>query len=179
MNIGILSRNRELYSTRAIAKAARRRGHTVSVVDYLRCHMNITSKDPRIYLGRRELDEFDAIVPRIGAQHTFFGTAVVRQFEMMGVYSLNESVAISRARDKLRCLQLLARKGLGEHLLLVEVQCVAAAKEPGSGNGCERRPCTPAHAHQFLFTESVQPFSARILRQRLDVGLLEQHAGRV
>ncbi len=113
MNIGILSRNRELYSTRAIAKAARRRGHTVSVFDYLRCHMNITSKDPRIYLGRRELDEFDAIVPRIGAQHTFFGTAVVRQFEMMGVYSLNESVAIARARDKLRCLQLLARKGLG------------------------------------------------------------------
>jgi ribosomal protein S6--L-glutamate ligase len=75
--------------------------------------MDITSREPRIYLGKRELADYDAIIPRIGAQHTFFGTAVVRQFEMMGVFSLNESVAISRARDKLRCLQLLARRGIG------------------------------------------------------------------
>jgi ribosomal protein S6--L-glutamate ligase len=113
LNIAILSRNRHLYSTRSLARAGRLRGHSVRVIDYLRLHMNITSRDPRIYLGRRELDDVDAIIPRIGAQHTFFGTAVVRQFEMMGVYSLNESVGIARARDKLRCLQLLARKGIG------------------------------------------------------------------
>ncbi len=113
MKIAILSRNRQLYSTRVLAQAARKRGHTVHVIDYLRLHMDITSRDPRIFLGRRELCDYDAIIPRIGAQHTFFGTAVVRQFEMMGVYCLNESVAIARARDKLRCLQLLAGKGIG------------------------------------------------------------------
>jgi ribosomal protein S6--L-glutamate ligase len=113
MRIVILSRNRELYSTRALARAARFRGHSVRVIDYLRLHMNITSKDPRIYLGNRRLDDVDAVIPRIGAQHSFFGTAVVRQFEMIGVYSVNESVAIARARDKLRCLQLLARRGIG------------------------------------------------------------------
>jgi ribosomal protein S6--L-glutamate ligase len=96
-----------------LAQAARKRGHKIHVVDYLRLHMDITSREPRIYLGKRELADYDAIIPRIGAQHTFFGTAVVRQFEMMGVFSLNESVAISRARDKLRCLQLLARRGIG------------------------------------------------------------------
>jgi ribosomal protein S6--L-glutamate ligase len=113
MRIVILSRNRELYSTRALARAARLRGHSVRVIDYLRLHMNITSRDPRIYLGNRLLDDVDAVIPRIGTQHSFFGTAVVRQFEMMGVYSLNESVGIARARDKLRCLQLLARRGIG------------------------------------------------------------------
>ena len=113
MKIAILSRSRTLYSTRVLAQAARKRGHKVHVVDYLRLHMDITSREPRIYLGKRELADYDAIIPRIGAQHTFFGTAVVRQFEMMGVFSLNESVAISRARDKLRCLQLLARRGIG------------------------------------------------------------------
>lgn len=88
-------------------------GHSVRIIDYLHLHMNITSRDPRIYLGRREVEAVDAIIPRIGAQHSFFGIAVVRQFEMMGVYSVNESVAIRRARDKLRCLQLLARRGIG------------------------------------------------------------------
>jgi ribosomal protein S6--L-glutamate ligase len=85
----------------------------VQVIDYLKCHMNIASHRPSIYLGSVELADFDAVIPRIGATHTFFGTAVVRQFEMMGVYSVNESVAISRSRDKLRSLQLLARKGVG------------------------------------------------------------------
>jgi ribosomal protein S6--L-glutamate ligase len=113
MKIAILSRNRQLYSTRTLAQAGRRRGHRVHIVDYLRLHMDITSGEPRIYLGRREIKGYDAIIPRVGAQHTFFGTAVVRQFEMMGVYSLNESAAIARARDKLHCLQLLARRGIG------------------------------------------------------------------
>lgn len=113
MKIAILSRNRQLYSTRMLAQAGRKRGHRVHIVDYLRLHMNITSREPRIYLGRREIKDYDAIIPRIGAQHTFFGTAVVRQFEMMGVYSLNQSVAIARARDKLRSMQLLSRRGIG------------------------------------------------------------------
>jgi len=94
-------------------ESIKERGHEVQVIDYLKCHMNITSHSPKIYLGDEELVGFDAIIPRIGASHTFFGTAVVRQFEMMNVYALNESVAISRSRDKLRSMQLLARKGLG------------------------------------------------------------------
>lgn len=88
------------------------RGHQVSVVDYLRCYMDITSKRPRVLLAGREL-AFDAVIPRIGAAYTFYGTAVVRQFEMMHVLTANESQAIARARDKLRSLQLLARAGVG------------------------------------------------------------------
>lgn len=112
MKIGILSRNSKLYSTRRLVEAGRAMGHEVRVIDYLRCHMNIATHRPLIYLGDESL-HFDAVVPRIGASHTFFGAAVVRQFEMMGVYCLNESVAITRSRDKLRSLQLLARKGIG------------------------------------------------------------------
>ncbi|MCF6312923.1 MAG: 30S ribosomal protein S6--L-glutamate ligase [Verrucomicrobiales bacterium] len=113
MKIGILSRNRKLYSTNSLVEAFEKRDHEVKVIDYLKCHMDITSHRPMIYLGDEALKGYDAIIPRIGASHTFFGCAVVRQFEVMGVYSLNESVAISRARDKLRSLQLLARKGIG------------------------------------------------------------------
>lgn len=113
MNIVILSRNPKLYSTRRLVEAARARGHETRTVDVLRCYMNITSHRPMIHYKGEELDGFDAIIPRIGASVTFYGTAVLRQFEMMGVYPLNESVAISRSRDKLRSLQLLSRKGIG------------------------------------------------------------------
>ena len=113
MKIAILSRNSKLYSTRRLLEAGEARGHEVKCVDYLRCHMNITTMRPTIYLGDHELSGFDAVIPRIGASHTFYGTAVVRQFEMMGTYPVNESVAISRSRDKLRSLQLLARRGIG------------------------------------------------------------------
>ncbi|MDG1364461.1 MAG: 30S ribosomal protein S6--L-glutamate ligase [Akkermansiaceae bacterium] len=113
MKIGILSLNPRLYSTNSLVKAAEAAGHEVRVIDYLKCHMNIVSSSPSIFLGDDELKGFDAVIPRIGASRTFFGTAVVRQFEMMDVYSVNESVAISRSRDKLRSLQLLARKGVG------------------------------------------------------------------
>ncbi|NPE31523.1 30S ribosomal protein S6--L-glutamate ligase [Methanococcoides sp. SA1] len=113
MKIAILSRNKDLYSTDRLVKSAQERGHEVKVVDPLRCYMNITSHRPSIHFKGEPLDGYDAIIPRIGASITFFGTAVVRQFEMMGVYSVNESVAITRPRDKLRSLQLLARKGIG------------------------------------------------------------------
>jgi ribosomal protein S6--L-glutamate ligase len=113
MKIAILSRNRRLYSTKRLIAAAKKRGHTVQVIDVLRCYMNIAPRDPQIHYRGKQLPEFDAVIPRIGASVTFYGTAVVRQFEMMGVYCLNESVAISRARDKLRAVQLLARKGIG------------------------------------------------------------------
>lgn len=113
MKIAILSRNRKLYSTQALVEAAKKRDHEVRVIDYLRCHMEITSLRPSIHLDDENLSGFDAIIPRIGASHTHFGCAVVRQFEMMGVYSVNESVALSRSRDKLRSLQLLARRGIG------------------------------------------------------------------
>lgn len=112
MKIGILSRNSSLYSTRRLKEAAESRGHDVRVVDYSRCYMNITSHKPQILLAGHAL-EFDAVIPRIGASMTFYGTAVVRQFEMMGTYSVNTSQAISRSRDKLRSLQLLAREGVG------------------------------------------------------------------
>jgi ribosomal protein S6--L-glutamate ligase len=112
MHIGILSRNRNLYSTARLAEAAKERGHTVSVVDYLRCYMDITSAKPRVLLRGEEL-RFDAIIPRVGATHTFYGTAVVRQFEMMKVYSVNPSQAITRSRDKLHAQQLLARAHVG------------------------------------------------------------------
>lgn len=113
MKIAILSRNRKLYSTRRLIEAAEARGHTVQVIDVLRCYMNIEPGNPEIWYRGKRLDGFDAVIPRIGASVTFYGTAVVRQFEMQGVYTLNESVAITRARDKLRALQLLARKGVG------------------------------------------------------------------
>jgi len=112
MKIGILSRNAKLYSTRRLKEAAVERGHEVRVIDYTRCYMNITSHRPQVLLSGDAL-QFDAVIPRIGASNTFYGTAVVRQFEMMGTYPLNTSQAISRSRDKLRALQLLAREGIG------------------------------------------------------------------
>ncbi|HVS02290.1 MAG TPA: 30S ribosomal protein S6--L-glutamate ligase [Thermoanaerobaculia bacterium] len=112
MKIGILSRRPSLYSTRRLREAAEARGHEVAVVDYLRCYMNITAHRPSVMFRGQALD-FDAIVPRVGATHTFYGAAVVRQFEMMGVFPVNESQAISRSRDKLRSLQLLSRQGIG------------------------------------------------------------------
>lgn len=113
MKIGILSRNSSLYSTKRLVEAAKARGHEVEVIDTLKCYMDITSTKPMVHYQSRALDDFNAIIPRIGASITFYGCAVIRQFEMMGVFSLNESVAITRSRDKLRSLQLLSRKGLG------------------------------------------------------------------
>ncbi|WP_319381131.1 30S ribosomal protein S6--L-glutamate ligase [Thiomicrorhabdus sp.] len=113
MKIALLSRGPELYSTRRIVEAAEQRGHQIEVIDALRCYMNISSMNPQIHYKGELLEGFDAVIPRIGASVTFYGTAVLRQFEMMGVYPLNESVAISRSRDKLRSLQLLSRKGIG------------------------------------------------------------------
>jgi ribosomal protein S6--L-glutamate ligase len=113
MNIAVLSRKPGLYSTARLVEAARSRGHQVEVIDFLRCFMNITSHKPQIFFKGRSLDTFDAVIPRIGASHTFYGTAVVRQFEMMGIYTLNRSQAISRARDKLRSLQVMAKQGIG------------------------------------------------------------------
>jgi len=113
MKLAILSRNPRLYSTRRLVEAARARGHEARVIDVLRCYMNITSHAPSIHYKGDSLNDFDAVIPRIGASVTFYGAAVLRQFEMMGVYTLNESVAITRARDKLRSLQLLSRRGIG------------------------------------------------------------------
>jgi ribosomal protein S6--L-glutamate ligase len=113
MKIGILSRNRKLYSTRRLVEAATERGHDVRVINHLRCYMNIASFKPSIHYDGTMLPKLDAIIPRIGASVTFYGAAVVRQFEMLGTFSLNESVAISRSRDKLRSMQLLSRRGIG------------------------------------------------------------------
>lgn len=115
MRIAILSRNRNLYSTRRLLEAGLQAGHDIRVIDHIRCFMDITSQKPSIHYREEEFgpEHFDAVIPRIGASVTFYGCAVVRQFEMMGVYCINESVAITRARDKLRSLQLLSRRGVG------------------------------------------------------------------
>ena len=115
MKIAILSRSKSIYSTNRLVEAAQARGHEVRVIDHVRCFMDITSDRPSIHYKDEEFgpEHFDAVIPRIGASVTFYGTAVVRQFEMMGVYSVNESVAITRSRDKLRSLQLLSRKKIG------------------------------------------------------------------
>ena len=113
MKIAVLSRNGKLYSTRRLLEAAQARGHDVEVIDTLRCYMNMATAKPSIHYRGEELTGFDAVIPRIGASITFYGAAVVRQFEVMGTFSINESVAITRARDKLRSLQLMARRGIG------------------------------------------------------------------
>jgi ribosomal protein S6--L-glutamate ligase len=113
MKIGILSRKHDLYSTRRLVEAAKERGHDADVIDTLRCYMNITSSKSMIHYKGEELHPYDAVIPRIGASITSYGAAVVRQLEIMGVFCLNDSVAITRSRDKLRSLQLLSKKGIG------------------------------------------------------------------
>lgn len=113
MRIAIMSRSKRIYSTQRLVEAAKARGHEVEVVDTLRCYMNIASHRPTIHFRGQQLGDFDAVIPRIGASITFYGTAVLRQFEMMGTFPLNESVAVNRSRDKLRSLQLLSRRGIG------------------------------------------------------------------
>jgi ribosomal protein S6--L-glutamate ligase len=113
MQIAILSRKKDLYSTQRLIQAAETRGHQVDVIDTLRCYMNITSANPTIHYKGVALHPYDAVIPRIGASVTFYGTAVVRQLEMMGVFCVNDSIGITRAKDKLRCFQLLSKKGIG------------------------------------------------------------------
>jgi len=112
MKIAILSRNRNLYSTRRLVEAGEQRGHEMHVFDTLKCYMDISSLRPGINYRGERVEGYDAVIPRIGASITLYGLAVLRQFEMQGVFPLNESVAIGRSRDKLRALQLLARKGV-------------------------------------------------------------------
>jgi len=112
MKLAILSRNGKLYSTRRLVEAARQRGHTVRVLDPLRCYMRISSIGFQLHYKGRSLAGYDAVIPRIGASITRYGTAVLRQFELMGTYSPNPSDAILRARDKLRAHQLLAAQGI-------------------------------------------------------------------
>ncbi len=113
MKIAILSQDRRLYSTRRLIEAAETRGHDTIILNVLRCYMNIASHRPTMHHKGQAIEGVGAVIPRIGASVTFYGTAVLRQFEVMGVYPLNESVAISRSRDKLRSMQLFSRKGLG------------------------------------------------------------------
>jgi ribosomal protein S6--L-glutamate ligase len=113
MNIAILSRDPKLYSTRRLKEAGEKRGHRVEIIDHMKCVLLIEKKSPMVWYNGRKLDYFDAIIPRIGASVTFYGAAVVRQFEMMKVFTAVESQALIRSRDKLRCLQILSRAGLG------------------------------------------------------------------
>ncbi len=113
MKIAILSTKHELYSTQRLKEAALQRGHQVKIINTLRCYMRLSHIKPSIhYMGKR-LSDYDAVIPRIGASISFYGTAVIRQFEMMGVFCLNPSMAITRSRDKFRSLQLLSRKDIG------------------------------------------------------------------
>lgn len=113
MKIALLTRNAKLYSHRRLIEAAEERGHEIHAIDTLKVYFNVSASTPQIRYKGAPLEGFDAIIPRIGASIAFFGAAVVRQFEVMGVYSVNDSQAISRSRDKLRSIQVLARKGIG------------------------------------------------------------------
>jgi len=113
MKIAMLARNAKLYTHKRLKAAAEERGHTLDIINTLRCYMNIAAHRPEVYYNGEKLVGYDAVIPRIGASITFYGTAVLRQFEMQGVYPLNESVGIGRSRDKLRSMQLLARDGIG------------------------------------------------------------------
>jgi ribosomal protein S6--L-glutamate ligase len=113
MRIAILSRNESLYSTRALVEAGRTRGHHVQVLDTLQFDIRVSKRSPELFYQGKAVGPIDAVIPRIGASITFYGLAVVRQFEMMGVYCVNESQAIARSRDKLRCLQILSRHDIG------------------------------------------------------------------
>lgn len=113
MRILMLARNPDLYSHRRLVDLAEERGHQFDIVNTLRCYMNITSHRPEVWYNGERLNGYDAVIPRIGASVTYYGTAVLRQFEVMGVWTLNESVAITRSRDKLRSLQLLSKHGIG------------------------------------------------------------------
>lgn len=113
MKFAMLTRNPRLYSHKRLVEAAEARGHELEMINTLRCSMNIASRRPEIYYDGAKLPKYDVVIPRIGASITFYGLAVLRQFEMQGTYPLNESVAIGRSRDKLRSMQLLARDGIG------------------------------------------------------------------
>lgn len=113
MNIAVLSRNHDLYSTKRLMEAGKERGHHMEVVDHLKCNIMMEKKNPSIWYHGKNLNYIDAVIPRIGASVTFYGSAVVRQFEMMKTFTAIESQALIRSRDKLRSLQLLSRAGLG------------------------------------------------------------------
>ena len=113
MRIAVLSRDPSLYSTRRLIEAGNKRAHTMVIIDHMRCYMDITAHHPKVIYQGKPLEDIDAVIPRIGASKTFYGTAVVRQFQMMGVFTANGADSISRSRDKLRCLQLLSKEGVG------------------------------------------------------------------
>jgi ribosomal protein S6--L-glutamate ligase len=124
LRLVILSRRRSLYSTRRLVEAATARGHKVLVIDPLKLAISVSRRNPKLYYGGRELKGVDAVIPRIGASITAYGLAVLRQFEMMGAFPVNESQAIARSRDKLRCLQILSREEVG-------MPETAYARQPG------------------------------------------------
>ena len=113
MKIAVLSRNPRLYSTKRLVEEIRNRGHEAVIIDHLKCDIVMDNKGPAIFYHGHKLTDIDAVIPRIGASVTFYGTAVVRQFEMMKVFSAVDSLAITRSRDKLRSLQILSRSGVG------------------------------------------------------------------
>jgi ribosomal protein S6--L-glutamate ligase len=113
VKLAILSQDASLYSTSRLKIAAEERGHHVKVIDYMRCYINVSSESPCVMYAGKRLEQFDAIIPRVGASNTFYGTAIVRQFELMNVVSANGSQAIARSRDKLRCMQILAKEKVG------------------------------------------------------------------
>jgi len=113
MRIAVLSRNKSLYSTRRIVQSAIKRGHQVIIIDPLKCNLVMEKNHPQVFYGGNKLENIDAIIPRIGTSITFYGSAVIRQFEMMGIYSTVDSNALLRSRDKLRSMQLLSREQVG------------------------------------------------------------------
>jgi ribosomal protein S6--L-glutamate ligase len=124
MKIGILSRGRELYSTKRLVEAAEQRGHEVQVLDHTKCYTVMEKNSPKVFNGDHPVEALDAIIPRIGASVTFYGSSIIRQFEMQGVFTTCSSLALVRSRDKLRSLQILTKSGVG-------IPKTAFARHPG------------------------------------------------
>lgn len=124
MKIVILSTNPRLYSTRRLLEAARKSGHEAEVINHTQCYVVIESGDPKVYYGDHAIENVDAIIPRIGASVTFYGSSIIRQFEMQKVFTATSSLALVRSRDKLRATQILSRHGIG-------IPTTAFAKKPG------------------------------------------------
>ena len=141
MKIAMLARNANLYSHKRLKEAAEARGHTLDILNTLRCTVHIASHRPQVYYNGAPIAAYDAVIPRIGASITNYGLAILRQFEMRGIWSLNESVAIGRSRDKLRSLQILAKHGLGLPLTKALVEANRArfqlSSEPRRGTLAE------------------------------------------
>ena len=167
MKIVMMARNPNLYSHKRLKEAAEEKGHEFDIVNTLHCYMNIASRRPEIYYNGEKLPKYDVVIPRIGASVTFYGLAVLRQFEMMGVYPLNESVAIGRSRDKLRSMQLLARDGIA-----CAISSLSSARRDGIGLPVTTFAHDPKQTEEVLKLAGGAPLVVKLLEGTQGIGVV-------